>query len=548
MLNYIYISKINYNITLTHIELFAGCGGMSLGLDSAGFELFFANELSPMAGETFAYNILNENLQSLSQKKESAIKSLWIKSNYPKNDLENRLRENPFSTSNGNFSDLQEDINLKEKLLIGNIDHLLDFLNENPAIIQELKEENIDLISGGPPCQSFSLAGRREKDNHKNQLPLSFAKFAGLVQPKTVLLENVKGITSPFTEGEDENKQKYYAWLEVSKAFVLEGFVPICMMLNSKYFGVPQNRPRFILQAYRKDIFDNLKQLHLNNEILLISERFYNLVIANNNNLEKISIKDFKYYDIENNPELFNGIILPKISHLNDDFITTYDAIEDIKNASIKYELNKTNGQYPNLINSIFSFDLDNSTQIRNHEERNHNFLVKSRFRFYQVVDQFQNGLKKDAIDLFTGKTISKNQLDKLNVEFSKHKLLFIENNIEVYKAPKDIETIEALIKSIPTRKHSQRALRKFEPAPAQLTIPDDLCHYDPDEPRTLTVREMARFQSFPDWYEFRSKVTTGGKMRKFEVPQYTQVGNAVPPLLALALGELIKIQIQSLQ
>ena len=125
---------------------------------------------------------------------------------------------------------------------------------------------------------------------------------------------------------------------------------------------------------------------------------------------------------------------------------------------------------------------------------------------------------------------------------------MFIENNIEVYKAPKDIETIEALIKSIPTRKHSQRALRKFEPAPAQLTIPDDLCHYDPDEPRTLTVREMARFQSFPDWYEFRSKVTTGGKMRKFEVPQYTQVGNAVPPLLALALGELIKIQIQSLQ
>ncbi|OHT46965.1 hypothetical protein B0A71_01635 [Flavobacterium tructae] len=533
---------------MTHIELFAGCGGMSLGLDSAGFELFFANELSPMAGETFAYNILNENLQSLSQKKESAIKSLWIKSNYPKNDLENRLRENPFSTSNGNFSDLQEDINLKEKLLIGNIDHLLDFLNENPAIIQELKEENIDLISGGPPCQSFSLAGRREKDNHKNQLPLSFAKFAGLVQPKTVLLENVKGITSPFTEGEDENKQKYYAWLEVSKAFVLEGFVPICMMLNSKYFGVPQNRPRFILQAYRKDIFDNLKQLHLNNEILLISERFYNLVIANNNNLEKISIKDFKYYDIENNPELFNGIILPKISHLNDDFITTYDAIEDIKNASIKYELNKTNGQYPNLINSIFSFDLDNSNKIRNHEERNHNFLVKSRFRFYQVVDQFQNGLKKDAIDLLTGKTISKNQLEKLNVEFSKHKLLFIENNIEVYKAPKDIETIEALIKSIPTRKHSQRALRKFEPAPAQLTIPDDLCHYDPDEPRTLTVREMARFQSFPDWYEFRSKVTTGGKMRKFEVPQYTQVGNAVPPLLALALGELIKIQIQSLQ
>lgn len=526
---------------LTHIELFAGCGGMSLGLDSAGFELFFANELSPMAGETFAYNILNENLNSLSKEKKNASKSIWIKSNYPENDLENRLRENPFSTSTGKFSDLNTNINLKEKLLIGNIDHLLDFFDNNPKIVKELKTKNIDLISGGPPCQSFSLAGRREKNNHKNQLPLSFAKFAGLVKPKTVLLENVKGITAPFTEEDEEGKHKYYAWLEVSKAFALEGFVPICMMLNSKYFGVPQNRPRFILQAYRKDVFTKMKKLYAKNEILLTSEKFYNLVITNKNNLENITEKNFKYYDIENNPELFDGIILPKKSHLNNDFITTSDAIEDIKNTSVTYELNKTNGQYANLLNAIFSNDLNSSTQIKNHEVRTHNFLVKSRFRFYQVIEQFQNGLKKGATDLFTGKDISKEVLDKLKIEFSKHELLFLDNNgEEISKVATNIE-IETLIKSIPTRKHSQRALRKLEPAPAQLTIPDDLCHYDPDEPRTLTVREMARFQSFPDWYEFRSKVTTGGDMRKFQVPQYTQVGNAVPPLLAKAIGETIK-------
>jgi len=60
------------------------------------------------------------------------------------------------------------------------------------------------------------------------------------------------------------------------------------------------------------------------------------------------------------------------------------------------------------------------------------------------------------------------------------------------------------------------------------------------NELRTLTVREMARIQSFPDAFEFRSKVTTGGKMRRFEVPQYTQVGNAVPPLLGRALASVI--------
>ena len=81
----------------------------------------------------------------------------------------------------------------------------------------------------------------------------------------------------------------------------------------------------------------------------------------------------------------------------------------------------------------------------------------------------------------------------------------------------------------------------KDKPAPAALSIPDDCCHYKDTESelRTLTVREMARIQSFPDWYQIRSKVTTGGKMRKFEVPQYTQIGNAVPPLLGLALGKV---------
>ena len=51
----------------------------------------------------------------------------------------------------------------------------------------------------------------------------------------------------------------------------------------------------------------------------------------------------------------------------------------------------------------------------------------------------------------------------------------------------------------------------------------------------------MARIQSFPDNFEFRSKVTTGGKMRRYEVPQYTQVGNAVPPLLGRKLGLIIE-------
>ncbi|MGR6831197.1 DNA cytosine methyltransferase, partial [Aliivibrio wodanis] len=58
---------------MNHIELFSGCGGLSLGLDQSGFELTMANELSPMAAESFAFNFFNENLQELSLNNERAI-------------------------------------------------------------------------------------------------------------------------------------------------------------------------------------------------------------------------------------------------------------------------------------------------------------------------------------------------------------------------------------------------------------------------------------------------------------------------------------------
>ena len=75
--------------------------------------------------------------------------------------------------------------------------------------------------------------------------------------------------------------------------------------------------------------------------------------------------------------------------------------------------------------------------------------------------------------------------------------------------------------------------------APTITNMPDDYLHYQ--EPRIMTVRECARIQSFPDWYEFKSKYTTGGDQRKKEVPRYSQVGNAIPPLFADQAGLVLK-------
>src|SRR5262249_52412871 len=83
------------------------------------------------------------------------------------------------------------------------------------------------------------------------------------------------------------------------------------------------------------------------------------------------------------------------------------------------------------------------------------------------------------------------------------------------------------------------RVLDPDRPAPTITSMPDDLLHYL--EPRTLTVRENARLQSFPDWFAFKGKYTTGGDLRRREVPRFTQVANAVPPLMAEAVGCVLK-------
>jgi len=88
-------------------------------------------------------------------------------------------------------------------------------------------------------------------------------------------------------------------------------------------------------------------------------------------------------------------------------------------------------------------------------------------------------------------------------------------------------------------KKRSATVLAGNEPAPTVTTIPDDFVHYS--EPRVMTVRECARLQTFPDWFEFKGPYTTGGKQRVLQTPRYTQVGNAVPPLFAELAGLAIK-------
>lgn len=90
------------------------------------------------------------------------------------------------------------------------------------------------------------------------------------------------------------------------------------------------------------------------------------------------------------------------------------------------------------------------------------------------------------------------------------------------------------------SNKRNYFVLRAEKQSPTVVTMPDDFIHYS--RYRAMTVREMARLQSFDDSFVFQGKRQTGGNKRKSEIPQYTLVGNAVPPLMARAIGmEILK-------
>ena len=367
----------------------------------------------------------------------------------------------------------------------------------------------------------------RDHTNERNQLPWEFAKFVGIVKPKMALLENVSGILRPFKiEGKE-----FYAWYEVAKAFAEIDYIPICLHINAKFSGVAQNRPRFIMIALRRDICTSfIKKSDDNNLVSLFKKSlsFVDNIVPNNNLVENL-----EYWDLEKKPELFeSGILSALKTHNSDELISVRSAIGDLSNNPEK------ESEYVRTINTVLLNRYDKAPyKLINHELRNNGPRVKARFRLYQLI----NKLTKQEAKIIKGYLKSEGKDECPVAAFSKlSEFWLLDPNGKKIDQP-NISTIVNIANQLFTRKQTQKALLSEQPAPAALSIPDDACHYNEAESdlRTLTVREMARIQSFPDWYEIRSKVTTGGKMRKFEVPQYTQIGNAVPPLLGLALGKV---------
>ena len=209
----------------TVIDLFAGCGGLSLGLYQAGWKGLFAIEKNAFAFDTLKHNLID--------KKHHFDWPDWL------------------PQTNHDINEVLENFENQLKSLRG----------------------TVDLVAGGPPCQGFSMAGQRIEDDIRNQLVFSYIRFIDLVRPKMILFENVKGFTYAFDKKKNRDAEPYSQKVirELQKLhYNVKDFV-----IDFSKYGVPQRRKRFILVGIQDTIGtpDNFEELLMKNRDTFLAKK-----------------------------------------------------------------------------------------------------------------------------------------------------------------------------------------------------------------------------------------------------------------------------------
>ena len=260
-------------------------------------------------------------------------------------------------------------------------------------------------------------------------------------------------------------------------------------------YGVPQNRERVLFIGCRKDqkLVKVVPPTVSEKEKVTVFEALYDLDFVGNDE-EKF---DYEKVDLK---AKYNGSTLKMQSLLKK---RTIDGKPEEKKGLTYAEWSKKgrlNGRFTNAKNPFY---------VRNFEE-------------------LENTLSHIVAPLHNHKTSKQNDdvIKRLDV---------ILNTGDYDLAKRELKKI-----GLDSEKRNYNVLKADSQSPTVMTIADDYIHFS--NPRALTVREMARLQSFDDSFVFQGKRSTGGNKRKFEVPQFTLVGNAVPPLMARAVAlEILK-------
>ena len=454
----------------TYVDLFAGAGGLSLGFGNAGFELEFANDIAKEAVDTFRHNLktTHENLN------------------------QNRV-------IHGDIIELYEHLGTSkvENMPLGHItvetDKEINLRKKAPGIKddKDIKAvlagiDTVDVLAGGPPCQGFSMIGRSKKasaedrmrgfvDDPRNQLFRYFLKFAEKLNPKIVLIENVKGLGSA---------AGYKDLIEESLKNTGKGYSVASQVLNAKDFGLAQHRERMFFIGVRKDI---AWQHEIDAEMLF-----------------------------------------DKIKDLKEESLKLSDVIDDLP----EIKANPKPSNYSRCAEICFSneesFGMDLSNQP-----------------FDKLVEKLTPYAKR--INTYRRKLIPTQYLFNHKSRFHNKRDLSIYKNLKPGKYlnhPSNKEALSMVTYGVTENKNGHKSVKgfgdkyfKLDPEKVSKTIiahleTDGNSYVHPGEnPRSITPREAARIQSFPDWYQFLG--TTRNQLK--------QIGNAVPPMLAFKIAKVFK-------
>lgn len=433
------------------IDLFCGAGGCSEGLIQAGFDIIFSSDISPMVEATYRHR--HEQLGLIQ----------GVNTWFQREDIRNLTGD-----------DIKKHISS------------LDIFKGKPL-------PDIDLMIGGPSCQGFSRAGRRDKSDPRNMLFGEYVRVISEIQPKYIVLENVEGFVD----------MQFLGYVGITGIKYPDGSVTPDILrselneigyktlepriLNAADYGVPQRRNRIIFMGYREDMIP---------------------------------------------PEYPAPTVDP------DHYVTLKDAIGDlivddnirnqVNTRRSKYQIESSSGRTPTISGKPISVKKPTNTELSKMSD-----VVSERFSLFKEGETgtfLRKRVLSDGIDI-SDKPALVELCGKAFGMTSKQVITLFKN------AKANDEQIDVLL----TKKNIRQRWDGSQPSATIVTIPDD--YISPWEPRTFSVREMARCQSFDDSFEFLGKRTTGGLKRRTEVPQFTQVGNAVPPLLAKAVAlEILKV------
>lgn len=263
---------------------------------------------------------------------------------------------------------------------------------------------------------------------------------------------------------------------------------------NASNYGVPQNRERVLFIGCRKDqkFISEIPPTVKENEKVTVFEALFDLDFISNN-------QEAHHYELVDISKQFNGTA-KKIKSL-------------LKKRTV-------DGKENSKIGKSFAEWSKEGRLIERYQPQTKPFYVRN-------FEGLQKGEK--YFDILNNHKTSNQSEDVIK------RLKIILENGDYKKAQYELEQC-----GLSSGKRNYNVLKPNEQSSTIMTIPDDYVHYN--SPRALTVREMARLQSFDDTFVFQGKRSTGGNNRKTEVPQYTLVGNAIPPLLARAVAtEILK-------